>query len=299
VKRTKLWLTAAVVAMMLAGCTDSTEGGGTTVTEAPPSTVTDTTSAPPSTDGSSRTNQLNDGNGAVFNGSNDGGANLQATTTYLNAVIKDVDTVWSQWFTANHMAEPMVNYTIVQSGETLTSQCKLGNSYQWTSTTPNAMFCPQDDKTLNGQFYDGTVWLPVQTFASMWSGNIFGRQANAGAGDFAAAALAAHEYGHKVQEQLSGIYGTPAPLNPQLELIADCFTGVWAYTAFSQDKLSRDDLEVALHALGAIGDTVGSHGTNAERDNALLIGLNGTPENPVHALPSNCTRNYWPALPMK
>ncbi len=234
----------------------------------------------------------------MFDGSNSGGTDLAATTNYLTAVVGNVDGVWSKWFTDNAMAEPMVAYQIVQPNVPFTSKCPLSGSYVYQSNTPNAVFCGQDDSTINGVAYDGTLVLPVETFARMWSGNIFGRQATQANGDFAAAVLTAHEYGHKVQEQLSTIYNLPSPANPNSELIADCFAGVWAYVAFSRNEASPADIQVALHALGAIGDNLGSHGTNAERDTAFQIGLNGTQGNPVPALPSNCTKSYWPALPM-
>ncbi len=71
----------------------------------------------------------------------------------------------------------------------------------------------------------------------MWNGDIFGRE-SAQAGDFAAAVLVAHEFGHHVQDELMvqlglrDIVGAGGQKIKQKELIADCFAGVWAYTAY-------------------------------------------------------------------
>lgn len=300
-----LWLpaVATAVALVVTGCSGQTESleptTGGTFTAGPDTTSVIADPPPSATPDNSEKKQLNEGVGAVFQDANTGGVNLQSTTTYLKAVVKDVDAVWAKWFVNNGMTEPMVSYHIVQPGKVGFSRCTLSGSNEWKSGTQNAMFCPDDDETIGGVAYDGALWLPVETFASMWSGNIFGRQAQGKVGDVAAAALVAHEYGHKVQQHLSVIYKVSAPPNPQIELIADCFTGVWAHVAFGQAKVSAADLEIVLHTLGAIGDTNGSHGTNEQRMDALRSGLNGTTDNPVPALPSNCTRKYWPALPMK
>ena len=71
-----------------------------------------------------------------------------------------------------------------------------------------------------------------------------------GAGDFAAATMIGHEYARKVQEAV-GVPGTELAKNLQ----ADCFTGVWASSAFLQDRpsstfaLSPGDLDEAVKAM--------------------------------------------------
>ncbi len=83
-------------------------------------------------------------------------------------------------------------------------------------------------------------------------------------GDFAQAYVVAHEVGHHVQN-LFGIsdevrqlqQSRPNDANElsiRLELQADCFAGVWAYSEFTQDFLEQGDFEEALGAASAVGD---------------------------------------------
>jgi len=83
-------------------------------------------------------------------------------------------------------------------------------------------------------------------------------------GDFAQAYVLAHEVGHHVQNLL-GIsdqvrqlqQSNPSDANElsvRLELQADCFAGIWAYSEFTQDFLERGDLEEAIGAAEAVGD---------------------------------------------
>ena len=107
-------------------------------------------------------------------------------------------------------------------------------------------------------------------------------------GDFAQAYVLAHEIGHHVQNMM----GTERQLraaqqqNPSaknrlsvaMELQADCYAGVWAYSAARNGQLERGDLEEGLSAASAVGDDrlqkMGSgrvnpesftHGSSAER----------------------------------
>jgi uncharacterized protein len=83
-------------------------------------------------------------------------------------------------------------------------------------------------------------------------------------GDFAQAYVLAHEIAHHVQNEL-GISGDvhrsqrddPEQANDQsvrLELQADCFAGVWAFTTYERRILESGDLEEGLAAAAAVGD---------------------------------------------
>ena len=83
-------------------------------------------------------------------------------------------------------------------------------------------------------------------------------------GDFAQAYVIAHEVGHHVQNVL----GTNAEVrrlqesNPDqaneysvmLELQADCYAGVWAYSVFKEGDLEEGDVEEGLAAAESVGD---------------------------------------------
>jgi len=89
------------------------------------------------------------------------------------------------------------------------------------------------------------------------------RQLRAG-GDFAWAYVIAHEVGHHVQNRLgtSGEVDRIRRSDPdraneasvRLELQADCYSGVWAYTVFKEGDLEPGDIEEAITASEAVGD---------------------------------------------
>lgn len=83
-------------------------------------------------------------------------------------------------------------------------------------------------------------------------------------GDFAQAYVIAHEIGHHVQNLL-GVNGEVQRLSREqpdqanelsirLELQADCYAGVWAYSTFERGLLESGDLEEGLGAAAAVGD---------------------------------------------
>jgi len=83
-------------------------------------------------------------------------------------------------------------------------------------------------------------------------------------GDFAQAYVLAHEIAHHVQNEL-GVSGDvhrsqrddpeqANELSVRLELQADCFAGVWAFTTYERSILESGDLEEGLAAAAAIGD---------------------------------------------
>lgn len=136
-----------------------------------------------------------------------------------------------------------------------------------------------------GPFYcpvDQTAYLDTDFFSMM------SQQLGAG-GDFAAAYVIAHEVAHHVQNQIGVLpqvdaarqKATPSEANAltvRLELMADCFSGIWAANVQGQGLLEQGDIEEALNAARKIGDDylqkragrvpqpeTFTHGTSAQR----------------------------------
>ena len=112
-------------------------------------------------------------------------------------------------------------------------------------------------------------------------------------GDFARYYVLAHEYGHHIQT-LTGISQQIRSAQAQnrrqanqlqvlMELQADCYAGVWA--GKNRNLIEPGDIEEGMEAAAAIGDdrlTGGrvssenfTHGTSAQRSQALRLGLQG------------------------
>lgn len=177
----------------------------------------------------------------------------------------------------------MVN-TVLYSGAT---QSACGTA----SNQVGPFYCPVDRK----------VYIDAAFFAELTSR--FGADSGALAQEY----VVAHEYGHAVQDQLGlldraqqGVQG-PNSGAVRIELMADCFAGVWAKHASSTEAangvaflkpLTPADIDSALSAASAVGDdriqqkTQGrvtpeswTHGSSAARQKWFLTGYqSGDPQ---------------------
>jgi predicted metalloprotease len=135
----------------------------------------------------------------------------------------------------------------------------------YASTAAGPFYCPNDRKV----YIDLAFYRELRT------------KFNA-PGDFAEAYVIAHEIGHHVQNQLGLLRGKLGggadSAAVRTELQADCFAGIWAHGAESEDILDIGDIDEALNAAAQIGDdtlqrrTQGyavpdsfTHGTSAQR----------------------------------
>jgi uncharacterized protein len=101
-----------------------------------------------------------------------------------------------------------------------------------------------------------------------------------GAGDFAAAFVLAHEFGHAMQARLP----QDAPRGVLAELQADCFAGAWAAHVAEQGLLEPGDLDEATLAVFTARDVPGTdftdpraHGSGFERTRAFADGYESGP----------------------
>jgi predicted metalloprotease len=209
-------------------------------------------------------------------------------TGFLDTIVQDADQVWTDFFNrSDYLVEPFVtaHYVGTSSEPTYTMRC--GGGVLVDADHPNAYYCE------TGQ---GDIILPVNTFAKIWQGEFF-RKAPKKTGDFAAAVVVAHEFGHHVQDEIFKQYnakGVPLPdLHPDdenEELIADCFSGIWAFTAYNRGWLDETDYPEAIASLREIADPPGasSHGDPDERQAAFELGI-------TTGEPNRCIVSYWPA----
>jgi predicted metalloprotease len=101
------------------------------------------------------------------------------------------------------------------------------------------------------------------------------------AGDFAAAFVLAHEFGHAMQARLP----QREKLGVLVELQADCFAGAWSRHVQDQGLLQAGDLDEATLAVFSARDVPGTeftdpaaHGSGFERTRAFTDGYEGGPK---------------------
>jgi uncharacterized protein len=144
------------------------------------------------------------------------------------------------------------------------------------------IYCPLDDK----------IYLDTDFFAYL-RGRVIG------GGDFAYAYILAHEIGHRVQDQI-GILGKARiaqgsafgllgnAISVRIELMADCFAGIWANRAQAKyhfiDQADVAKMVATARSIGddrlqqaALGRIISSetftHGTSAQRADWFTTGL--------------------------
>ena len=215
-------------------------------------------------------------------------------TSYVEWIITKLHTMWTEWFVQNDFEAPQVYYRIIQQDETPYVMSCPGGPASVPHDYPNAFYCSSDPYVdLRGTTEDGLIILPVTALQRMWTGEVLGRTSKQ-AGDFAAAIIVAHEYGHSVQDELAIQWEKYYPgevlefTGSNKEAIADCFAGVWMNTAYYDGTLEPGDFEEGVAALNAVGATQpgSSHPTSTQREAALKLGYNSGD-------PMQCVDGYW------
>lgn len=225
-----------------------------------------------------------------------------AVPEYLTTLLDDLDQTWGGWFDQLGWGDPAPGRVLIGSGTSFTTECIAGDEDSSPVPIPsdeaNAFFCAADTEP-NGQGVptEGSVVLPVETFAAIWDGNVFGVPSPI-VGDFTAAIVVAHEYGHNVVFRMAEVFDIPdsrLPAGKNSELIADCLAANWGATAYQRDALGAKEILQVAGLLPIIGDTGGAsgHGSARERAVALTVGLTG-PQFNRQGQPVDCIERYWP-----
>jgi hypothetical protein len=207
--------------------------------------------------------------------------------------LTDLDGWWVNWFKQNGFSkEPDVLLAVVKPGDApVQSACmdQSGTVPLVSADYPGLFYCPGNAQFLaDGRLVAGQIFIPVNTLARMWDGDIIGNPSRH-AGDFAAAIAVAHEFGHHIADELRQAWLVNPPTGKYNELLADCFAGNWTAHIYYAGLLEPGDFEEGVAALEAVGDKGVSpdpHGTPAERAQAMTDGYNSTD-------PLFCTNTYW------
>jgi hypothetical protein len=192
------------------------------------------------------------------------------TVDFVHVVLGSTEDVWNELLGDAAYREPTL---VLFSGRT-SSACGLGDAAM------GPFYCPADHQ----------VYLDLTFFEDLAE--------MGGGGEFAAAYVIGHEVGHHVQNLLGtstevrraqqGLGQAEANrLSVNLELQADCYSGVWAHHANrTQRMLEPGDVDDGLAAAAAIGDDrlmrragrdvvpeAFTHGSSEQRRTWLLRGL--------------------------
>lgn len=191
----------------------------------------------------------------------------------ISFVLDDAQKTWTQIFADEGKQYRHAKLVIYR--DAIDSGCGTAQA----STGP--FYCPDDEKI----YIDLSFWEEL-------------RQLGGDSADFAQAYVVTHELGHHVQKLL-GIEsrmrrlaqqepGEGNHLSVDLELQADCFSGVWGHSTEQRNIVHEADVEDALKAAAAVGDDhlqrMGgravspeswTHGSSQQRSEWFRKGLDG------------------------
>ncbi len=152
---------------------------------------------------------------------------------FTQKVLGSTNDVWNGVFKRNNLTYQQPKLVLFR--DATQSGCGIA------SAQVGPHFCPND----------GTIYLDETFFDELKS------RFGADTGEVAQAYVIAHEVGHNVQSQL----GAFDPMSSQtregaiaLELQADCYAGVWAYTQAKNGVFEGGEINQALSAAAAVGD---------------------------------------------
>lgn len=158
---------------------------------------------------------------------------------FLSDALDDTQDTWAQVFQQEGLEYQRAKLVLFR--DATQSACGVGKA----ATGP--FYCPAD----------GKVYLDLSFFDEL--DRRFGAP-----GDFAQAYVLAHEIGHhvqnllgtssRVQEAMQRDRRNANDYSVRLELQADCYAGVWAYSAAKRGLLETGDIEEGMGAASAVGD---------------------------------------------
>ncbi len=240
------------------------------------------------------------GPGTIGGGLGIAGIALVLLFNYLNTGTIDVNDVLNQLQTVQVQSDPSYNkadFEGADSYEVFASTVLGSTNDLWTKVfaqtnktyaEPKLVLfrgstnsaCGGADSRVGPHYcpYDQTIYLDETFFDEL--------QKLGGKGDVAQAYVIAHEVGHNVQEQLGLLNAETTPQDSvKVELQADCFAGLWAYSIRDLGIFVPNEIQEALDAAAAVGDDriqstyqgrvtpeTWTHGSSAQRVQAFNNG---------------------------
>jgi len=173
-------------------------------------------------------------------------ASTQSTRQELNDAAESIDTYWKSIFASYHFDYSAPELAFEQ-GE-FDAPCKGEADF--------AAYCGQDE----------TIYLDARQI------DLVSKQA----GELLPAVLLAHEWGHHLTMLLLPYDGSSVDLDWvdkdwEIEVLADCFSGVYIGELWYDDELQEGDVSDALAFMSAIGDP--THGTGDDRIVGFMHGF--------------------------
>lgn len=184
---------------------------------------------------------------------------------FASQVLGSTETLWTDIFRQNNQSYTAPKLVLFREAT------QSGCGYASSQVGPH--FCPADNTIyLDERFFDDVI--------AKFGGDT---------GKTAQAYVIAHEVAHSVQHQTGTFDSSNGQLSPSesvaVELQADCYAGVWAYSVARQGVIGEADIPEALSAAAAVGDdrvqqsTTGqvspetwTHGSSEQRVNAFTTG---------------------------
>ena len=155
--------------------------------------------------------------------------------SFVSFVLDDAQSVWSKKFSALGSGKAYADARLVVFADSTSTACGRGQA----ATGP--FYCALDQ----------SVYIDLGFNRQL-------RRSLGAPGDFAQAYVIAHEVGYHVQHQTGALAGerdAGATANAvRVELLADCFAGVWAHDIGQRTLLDSGDISEAIVAAKASGD---------------------------------------------
>jgi len=159
---------------------------------------------------------------------------------FVSVVLAETEDTWGRHFAAQGQQYPKP--TLVLFNGAVSSGCGQA------SAAMGPFYCPADQK----------LYIDLDFFYDL-------KNRHDAPGDFAQAYVIAHEVGHHIQNITGTLNKTRKAqarmgkvdangVSVKVELMADCFAGVWAHDTNKKGLLDEGDLKEALKAASQIGD---------------------------------------------